>query len=432
MTIATSPDALGDARFDGGADAAAPSLPPLAPHGTVVPVPTPGPRVPQRRRQLGGVSREGALNLAGAGAAGLSVAMLLFGRIAPFTGVFGFVAMAYVVFLATYALLVSFVDEGPAVRDKVMTVLMWTAALVAVGALTDVVLFILWRGRTALVHANFFTHDMARTGPLQPLSSGGIKHALVGTLWMISIALAITVPLGLAAAVYLNEVGGPLARTVRTIVDAMTALPSIVAGLFIYATLVITLHQKNGLFAAIAVSIVMLPIIIRSSEVVLRLVPGNLREASAALGAPQWRTVLHVVLPTARSGLVTSIILGMARGLGETAPVLLTAGFTASLNTNPLKGPMVSLPLEAFELVANSSRAYKARGFATAAFLMLVVLALFVIARVIGGRGPGHTSARQLRRVRRRSARDLDRFELRSQQLLQPPQMGDAPDVSSA
>jgi len=400
--------------------------------GKATTVPFPASSAPQRRRELGGLSRNDVLNGVGAAATGLCSAMLLFGRLAPFDGVLGFVLIAYLVFLAAYALLTSLTDDAPAVRDNVMTVLMWTAAVAAFGGLVDVVCVILWRGHTALGHTNFFTQDMSRTGPLQPLSSGGIKHALVGTLWVISIALAITVPLGLSAAIYLNEVGGHLARTVRTIVDAMTALPSIVAGLFIYATLVITLHQKNGLFAAVAVSIVMLPIIIRSSDVVLRLVPGNLREASAALGAPQWRTVWHVVLPTARSGLATSVILGMARGLGETAPVLLTAGFTASLNTNPLHGPMVSLPLEAFELVQNSSRAYQARGFATAAFLMLVVLALFVVARILGGRGPGHISRRQAGRIIRRSARDASRFEARSLQPLHRSQTGEGPDVQLA
>jgi phosphate transport system permease protein len=289
------------------------------------------------------------------------------------------------------------------------------------GALAFVVFFTLWRGREALVHPNFFTQDMSRAGPLQPVTVGGIKHALVGTLWMIGISLAITVPLGLACAVYLNEVRGRMSGFVRTIVDAMTALPSIVAGLFIYATLILILHfQKSALAAALAISVMMLPIIIRASDVVLRLVPGNLREASSALGAPQWRTVWHVVLPTARSGLATSVILGTARGLGETAPVLLTAGFTASLNTNPVRGPMVSLPLVAFEFVKNNKQAMIARGFAAAAFLMLVVLALFVLARVIGGRGPGHVSRRQANRIRRASARDLARFDSRASAGPQP------------
>jgi phosphate transport system permease protein len=157
----------------------------------------------------------------------------------------------------------------------------------------------------------------------------------------------------------------------------------------------------------------MLPIIIRAADVVLRLVPGSLREASAALGAPQWRTVFHVVLPTARSGLVTAVILGTARGIGETSPVLLTAGFTAALNANPVHGPMVSLPLAAFEFIKSPQPAMIARGFATAAFLMLLVLVLFVVARIIGGHGPGHLSRRQIRRGRRASARDVVRMDAR-------------------
>jgi phosphate transport system permease protein len=347
----------------------------------------------------------------------LCVALLLFGRLAPFSGILGFVVVAYVVFLASYATLVSLSDGGPVVRDKVMTVLFYSAATVMFGALVQVVTDTLWRGHAAFLHSNFFTQDMSKTGPLAPLTIGGIKHALVGTLWMISIALMITVPLGLAGAVYLTEVGGRVSRLVRTIVDAMTALPSIVAGLFIYTTWILEFHQeKTALAAALAISVMMLPIMIRASDVVLRLVPGNLREASAALGAPQWRTVRYVVLPTARSGLATSVILGTARGIGETAPVLLTAGFTTGLNTNPVHGPMVSLPLAAFEFVKAPTDALRARGFATAASLMLVVLILFVVARVMGGRGPGHVSTGQARRIRRRSRRDAARLAARSRE----------------
>src|SRR6202022_3989282 len=142
---------------------------------------------------------------------------------------------------------------------------------------------------------------------------------------------------------------------------------SIVAGLFIFATYVLLVHAHTGLGAALALSVDMLPIVIRAADVVLRLVPGNLREASAALGAPEWRTVRDVVLPTARSGLATAVILGMARGLGETAPVLLTAGYTTVLNTTPGHAPMFSLPLAAFEFVQSGRPAMIARGFATAA-----------------------------------------------------------------
>jgi phosphate transport system permease protein len=157
----------------------------------------------------------------------------------------------------------------------------------------------------------------------------------------------------------------------------------------------------------------MLPIIIRSADVVLRLVPGGLREASAALGAPHWRTVWGVVLPTARSGLTTSVILGVARGVGETAPVLLTAGFTATMNYNPTKGPMVSLPLTSYYLVASGQTNQIARGFATAAVLMLLVLVLFTVARIVGGKPAGRLSKRQSKAAATQSLRDLQRIDAR-------------------
>jgi phosphate transport system permease protein len=367
---------------------------------------------PQQRLKLGGFSRPDFLNLMGAGISASCLALLLFGRLAPFTGLIGFFLVAYVMFIAAYTVLVSLNDDWPAVIDKVVTVVLYTAAALMFTALGFVVFYTIWKGHSALGHINFFTRDMKGTSPLAPVTKGGIKHALIGTLWMMAIALTITVPLGLAGAVYINEVGGRLSRAVRTIVDAMTALPSIVAGLFIYATWILALHKEfSGFAAALGISVMMLPIIIRASDVVLRLVPGNLREASAALGAPQWRTVWHIVLPTARSGLATAIILGMARGIGETAPILLLAGYTTVTNSNPVHGPMVALPLAAFEFVQSPQNTMKARGFAAAAFLMLVVVALFIIARILGGRGPGHVSPRQARRIRHRSARDVARFE---------------------
>lgn len=368
------------------------------------------------RRQLRGGARTDRLNLIGAAASGLCIAILLFGHIAAFSGILGFVVVAYLAFLAVYATLLSLGEDPPTVRDKLVTVVLYTAAFVMFFPLVLVISYTLYRGRLALIHVNFFTQDLSRTGPLSSLKSGGVKHALIGTLWMLAIALAITVPLGLGAAVYLTQVGGRFSKLVRTIVDAMTALPSIVAGLFIYALWILTLHnQKSGLAAGLAISIMMLPIIIRASDVVLRLVPGSLHEASAALGAPHWRTVWKVVLPTARPGLTTAVILGVARGIGETAPVLLTAGYTMNTNVNPLRGPMVSLTLVAFELVGSGEPNYVARGFACAALLLLVVLTLFVIARVIGGRSVGQVTTRQAKRLARASARDLARFDLAAQ-----------------
>jgi phosphate transport system permease protein len=375
--------------------------------------------VAQPRRAIGRASRNDTLPLIGAGLSSLCTTMLLFGRLTPLSGQFGFVIVGFGVFLSTYAVLVSLTEDRPAILDRVMSVLLTSAALTAGVALFSVILFTLIRGWKALTKSNFYVQDMSRAGPLDPLTKGGISHAIVGTLIMTSIALVITVPLGVACAVFLNETRSRAAGLVRTVVTAMTALPSILAGLFIFATWILILgFPRSGLAASIAMSIMMLPIIIRSADVVLRLVPGNLREASAALGAPHWRTVWTVVLPTARSGLTTAVILGVARGVGETAPVLLTAGFTSTMNINPTKDPMVSLPLAAFEFVRSPQQTLIARGFGTAAVLMLLVLVLFTAARILGGRPAGRLSKRQARAATQRSLRDRTRIDGRNQQVV--------------
>lgn len=375
---------------------------------------------PQTRRAIRQFTRHELMLLVGSGFSALCTTLLLFGRLTPLSGRLGFVTVGFLVFLGTYAVLLSLTESRPAVVDKVMSALLTSAALVAFAALFSVVIFVLWKGRNAVFRSNTYVQDLSRTGPLDGLAKGGVSHAIVGTLIMTFLALIFTVPLGVACSVYLNETRGRAAAVVRTVVTAMTALPSILAGLFIFATWILILgFERSGLAASIAVSIMMLPIIIRSADVVLRLVPGNLREASAALGASQWRTVWHVVLPTARSGLTTAVILGVARGVGETAPVLLTAGFTATMNVNPVKGPMVSLPLAAFDLIRSPQPTQIARGFATAAVLMIVVLVLFSIARIIGGRPAGRLSKRQTRRATRRSTKDLLRIHARHDQVRQ-------------
>jgi phosphate transport system permease protein len=179
-------------------------------------------------------------------------------------------------------------------------------------------------------------------------------------------------------------VGGRFATIVRTVVEAMTALPSIVAGLFIYTVLIYTLgFPRSGFAAAMALAVMMLPIIARAADVVLRVVPSGLREASLALGASRWRTVWHVVLPTARPGLATAVILGVARGVGETSPVLLTSGAASFTVTNPTDGVMNSLPLFIYSNVRSGEPNAIARAFGAATVLLLLVLVLFVVARLI-------------------------------------------------
>ncbi|GAA1954102.1 phosphate ABC transporter permease PstA [Agromyces allii] len=430
-----APDA--DADADAGAE--------TAPSGgrlgrTVVPARSDEPIGP--RRAVRGVTLDDRFNLFGALAAALAVATLLFGWLTPMTGVVGWLVVAFLVFLGIYALLVAMRSDRQAVVDRVMTTMLYSAGAILLAALVFVVLYTVGRGIPAISHLNFFTETMKFAGPLDSLEVGGILHAIVGTLIQIGIALAITIPLGIATAVFLNEVGGRFARFVRTISDAMTALPSIVAGLFVYSA-VITLitHQRSGFAASLAITVMMLPIVIRASDVVLRLVAGHLREASYALGASRWRTVWHVVLPTARSGLVTAVILGTARGVGETSPVLLTSGVTAVMNLNPFEGPMISLPLQVFDFVKSPEPNMIARGFGAAATLILLVLALFAIARVIGGKGPGQLSDRQRRAAGAASARDAERMSQRSRPAAataiveapadppRPPGASDGPDV---
>ncbi|MFF0762014.1 phosphate ABC transporter permease PstA [Streptomyces sp. NPDC093675] len=406
MTVTTAQSPPGDQGPQ--TSRAAPAKPPVP----ATTLPGRGRPRTESRRNLATLRATDVYAMLGAAAASLCITWLLFDRMLPFNGALGFVVVAYVLFLGLYALLVSFDEDGPAVRDRVAAAVVQSLGLVMLAVLAFVVVYTLYEGRDALPHLNFYTESMADAGPIEPLSVGGILHAIVGTLWQISIALVICIPAGLVCAVFLNEVPGAFSRFVRTIVEAMTALPSIVAGLFIYATFILALgFERSGLAAALAISVMMLPIIIRASDVVIRLVPGTLREASYALGTSRWRTVWHVVLPTSRSGLTTAIILGTARGVGETSPVLLTAGYTAELNADPLHDPMVSLPLAAFELVKSPEPTYIARGFGTAAVLLLLVLVLFVMARVLGGRGPGQLTRRQEHRRVRASRHDAKRFE---------------------
>jgi phosphate transport system permease protein len=364
-----------------------------------------------RPRQVGTFRTSDVLALVGALAAAFGATGLLWTQLAPFSGILGYIVVTWCLFVLFYAVLVSFDENQPTVRDRVASVVVHSLGALVVVALGFVIGYTFYRGWDALTHLNFYTQDMGRTLPQDPVTKGGVLHAIVGTLIEVAIAIGIAAPLGLLTAVFMHEVPGALARFVRTVVDAMTALPDVVAGLFVYATLILWLGRGFfGAAAACALAITAVPIIARAAYVVLRLVPGNLTEASYALGSGQRRTVFYVTLPTARSGLATAVILGTARAIGETAPVLLTAGSTFHVNFNPLSGPMMSLPLLAYESVQSSIPAVIARGFGAAATLLVLVVMLFVVARAVGGRGPGQLSAGQQRRVAAASRRDLARF----------------------
>ncbi|MDX6203902.1 MAG: phosphate transport system permease protein [Frankiales bacterium] len=266
--------------------------------------------------------------------------------------------------------------------DQVIRSLAWLAFLVALTPLVIVLGYTISRGAKRF-DVRFLTHSMAGVAPTD--AGGGAYHAIVGTLEQVAITSVISVPLGLAAAVYLTEYGrGWLPRAIRFFVDVMTGVPSIVAGLFIYVFWVLGLHQGfSGFAGALALVILMLPVIIRSAEEMLLLVPTALREASYALGVPQWKTITRIVLPTASAGLVTGIMLAVARVIGETAPLLLTVFGTNYINTNPFNGTQSGLPMFIYNQAQQPYQTAIDRAWAGALTLILIVVFLYTAARLL-------------------------------------------------
>lgn len=222
--------------------------------------------------------------------------------------------------------------------------------------------------------------------PTSPLGYGGIGHAILGTLIIVGIATLISVPIGIATAVYITEVRGRSRVLVQGLVQAMSGVPSVVAGLFIFATLIFTgITSFNGFMGALAYTILMLPTVARTAEEVLRLVPEDLRSAALALGASRARVVSMVVLPTAKTGLVTAMLLGIARVVGETAPLVFTIFGSAKTNINPVDGPMAAIPLYIFNGVRQPFAPEQARAYSAALVLLVLVIIFFTLARVLSG-----------------------------------------------
>jgi len=241
------------------------------------------------------------------------------------------------------------------------------------------------------IHPGLLFKDMALNSVNDPIQEGGLLHALVGTALMVFGALVISFPIGLLTAVYLTEIRGKLARPIKFLVQAMSGVPSIVAGLFILSSLVYPItKQLSGIMGSFALTILMIPTIARTAEEMLRLIPNDLREAGVALGATQWRTVSGVVLPAAKSGLVTAIILGVARIIGETAPLLLVSGGGDALNVNPTSGAMGSLPYYIWKsfLTGGTEEAF-ARAWGGMLVLLAFIFILFGLARYLSGRKVG-------------------------------------------
>jgi phosphate transport system permease protein len=271
--------------------------------------------------------------------------------------------------------------------DRTVTIAVTSAFGLAVVPLVSLLYTVVSNGRHRF-DLGFFTESMRNVvGP-----GGGALHAIVGTLVITAVATAVSVPIGIMAAVYLQEYGrGRFARALTFFVDVMTGIPSIVAGLFAYALFALIFGPgiRLGVMGSAALSVLMIPIVVRSTEEILRVVPDTLREASYALGAPKWQTIVRVVLPTALAGIVTGIMLSIARVVGETAPLLVTTGVITSVNTNPFAGRMQSLPVFAYNQYKSPGfppEPYIQRAWAAAFALIVIVMLLYGLARLISSR----------------------------------------------
>jgi phosphate transport system permease protein len=298
----------------------------------------------------------------------------------------GWAVVAVVVYAVVLPSWSRVVENARAAKDRLVTTLVWSAFAVALVPLVALIWKVLQEG-APVISAEFLTFSMRNViGP-----GGGIYHAIIGTLLITLAATVISVPVGLMSAIYLVEYGNGsrTARTITFLVDVMTGIPSIVAGLFAYALFVLFFGEgvRMGFGGAIALSLLMIPIVVRSCEEMLKLVPHDLREASYALGVPKWRTITKVVLPTSLAGIITGVTLAIARVIGETAPLLIIAGSTDSVNTNLFAERMMTLPVFIYYSYTQPgvpAEFGQERAWGAALVLIVIVMALNLLARAVG------------------------------------------------
>ena len=295
-------------------------------------------------------------------------------------GLLGFAVFMTITYVASRS-----VEGRRKATDRIVTGWVSAAFALTVIPLVSLTWTVIEKGLNRL-DVEFFTSSMRNVVG----EGGGALHAIIGTLQLTGIATLISVPLGIMTAIYLVEYGrGRLAKAVTFFVDVMTGIPSIVAGLFAFSLFLVLLGPAsaiNGMAGAISLSVLMTPVVVRATEEMLKIVPNELREASYALGVPKWLTVVKVVIPTALAGIATGVIIAIARIIGETAPLLLAAGFTTSMNYNPLSEKMMTLPVFVFTSYAiqgSDVQSYVDRAWAGALTLMIIVMVLNLVARFI-------------------------------------------------
>ncbi|MFR9676869.1 phosphate ABC transporter permease PstA [Streptomyces sp. TR06-5] len=292
--------------------------------------------------------------------------------------------VAAVGYTATVYLWSRVVEDARSAADRLVTAVVAGAFCLAMLPLVSVLTTVVTQG-LARFDVTFFTNSMRGVVG----EGGGIHHALMGTLIITGMTALISVPVGLLTAIYLVEYGtGKLAKAITFFVDVMTGIPSIVAGLFAYALFALVLGPgvRMGIMGAVALSVLMIPVVVRSAEEMLKLVPNELREASYALGVPKWRTISKVVLPTSLAGIATGVTLAVARVIGETAPLLITVGITSSDNFNPFDSRMATLSVFSYyEYVTPGfpAEASLDRAWGAALVLIIIVMALNLVARLV-------------------------------------------------
>ena len=296
----------------------------------------------------------------------------------------------FVVFFVAYMVFTSSIKGfqlgSAAAKDAVVNSLVAFGAIVTVIPIASILFTVVQKGLPG-ISLNLFTSDMSMATPTDPLSNGGLLHAITGTLALVTLALIMSVPIGILTALYLTEIKGRFTAPIRFLVQAMSGVPSIVAGLFILSAILYPITKSfSGFMGALALTILMIPTIARTSEEVLNLIPNDLREAGVALGGTQWRTVAMIVLPAAKSGLITAVILGVARIAGETAPLLLLTGGGDKVNPNAFNGPLGSLPYYIWKSFNAGSPEALTRAWAGLLVLVGLVLILFTTARYLGSK----------------------------------------------
>ena len=301
--------------------------------------------------------------------------------ISPLKGKLGF-ALTLIFMAIITATAISWIRrDRKAAMNSTTTVLVYIAAAFVIVPLISVIYEIVKLGSVGFSFG-IFTDDMAETSSESPLTEGGLLHAVIGTAYIVTFATLLSTPIGILTALYIVEVKGRFAGLVRFFVQAMSGVPSIVAGLFIFAVWMIQLgNAYSGIAGGFALTVLMIPTVARTSEEVLKLIPQDLREAGLALGATQWRTVAMVIIPAARSGLVTAIILGVARVVGETAPLLLTVGGADAINLNPGEGNMSAFPYYVWKNLLIGNENSISRAWLGVFVLMILVLIIFTLAR---------------------------------------------------